>query len=464
MFNKETYIKRRNTLRSSIKSGLILILGNGETPRNYPQNFEHFRQDSTFLYYFGINAPDLVGVMDIDAATDCLYGNNYSIDDVIWMGDQPSVKELAASAGVSSTYSLRDLSTVVSMAIRNGRKIHFLTPYRAATLLQLKSLTGIHSAEIPNYVSAELTRAVVAQREIKSADEIVELDKAFNIGYEMHTLAMKMCEPYVYEREISGSIEGIALRKGNGVSFHNIVSHNGETLHNHNHSNQLDPNRMLLVDAGAESTLNYCSDNTRTIPVSGVFSNTQRDMYNVLVAAFEKALSLIKPGVTYLSVQRAVTDVMFTGLKDLGLMTGDVRDAVDNGAVALFMPHGLGHQLGLDVHDMENLGENFVGYDDKHERSTIPGFSSLRMGKMLRTGHVISVEPGIYFIPKLIEKWRREGICRSFINYNKLEEYMNFGGMRVEDCVVLQEKGSRCLGNKRIPYTVHQIEEYMKLK
>lgn len=462
MFTKEIYEQRRNSLRKRIKSGVIILTGNSEASRNYPDNYDHFRQDSTFLYYFGINAPNLVGVIDIDAATDCIYGNDYTIEDIIWMGDQPLVRQLAEKVGVNSTYSLRELDNVVGMAIRKGRKIHFLPPYRAATNLQLSALLGIKTPVIKNYVSQELVRAVVADREIKSSEEIAELDRAFNIGYEMHTLAMKMCEPNLCEREIAGAIEGVALRRGAGVSFHNIVSHNGQTLHNHSHANRLDANRLLLVDAGAETVLNYCSDNTRTMPVSGIYTTKQREMYEVLTSAFEFSISQLKAGVTYQNVQKGCFRVLAEGLSSLGLIKGDVVDAVECGTMSLFMPHGLGHQLGLDVHDMENFGENNVGYDEETERSSKFGFSSLRMGKRLRAGHVITVEPGLYFIPKLIEKWRNEGINRSFVNYELLEDYLDFGGMRVEDTFVIHEHGARMLGNKRIPYTATQIEEFMK--
>lgn len=461
MFKKEIYIKRREQLRKSLKGGIVLLPGNRESSRNYPDNWDRFRQDSTFLYYFGLNVPDLVGVIDLDASTECLYGNDYTIDDIIWMGDQPSTRELAESVGINSTYSLRELHSKVRIAIKGGKRVHILPPYRAESLLQIETLTGINHHDIKDYISTDLINAVVAQREIKCAEEIAELDRAFDIGYEMHTLAMKMCKPNVSEREIAGAIEGVALRKGDGVSFHSIVSHNGQTLHNHSHINNLDPSRILLVDAGAETMMNYCSDNTRAIPVAGKFSSVHRDLYSVLTASFEKALSLVKAGVVYLDVHRACATTMCEGLIDLGLIKGNLEDVVESGTFALFMPHGLGHQLGLDVHDMENFGENFVGYDNECVRSTTFGFSSLRMGKRLRVGHVVTVEPGIYFIPKLIEKWKRERINCSFINYDKLEDYYDVGGMRVEDTIVVQESGARILGHKRIPYRISDIEEYM---
>lgn len=461
MFDKEVYISRRNALRSKIKSGLVLILGNSEAPMNYPSNTYHFRQDSNFLYFFGLPHADFVGVLDVEADTDCLYGNDYSLDDIIWMGPQPTLKELAEQVGVQSTYSLRDLYITIQGAILKGRKIHFLPPYRGENVLLLESLLGIKSDRIKSYVSAELIRAVVSLREIKSPEEIEQIDHACDIGYEMHTTAMKMCRPGLMERDIAGAIEGVALSKGSGVSFHSIVSQNGETLHNHFHGNKLEAGRMLLMDAGAENVMNYCSDFTRTIPVSGRYTSLQKDVYNVLLSVFEKAMELIKPNVTYRSVHLDCAKVLSEGLISLGLMKGNAEDAVQNGAHALFMPHGLGHQLGLDVHDMEGLGEDFVGYDEEVERSTQFGLASLRMGRRLKKGHVITVEPGIYFIPALVEKWKKEKINVNFIDYDKVKEMYGFGGMRVEDDVVVTDTGKRILGKRRIPYTVEQIENIM---
>ena len=461
MFDKEVYISRRNALRSKIKSRLVLILGNSDAPMNYPSNTYHFRQDSNFLYFFRLPHADFVGVLDVEADTDCLYGNDYSLDDIIWMGPQPTLKELAEQVGVQSTYSLRDLYITIQGAILKGRKIHFLPPYRGENVLLLESLLGIKSDRVKSYVSAELIRAVVSLREIKSPEEIEQIDHACDIGYEMHTTAMKMCRPGLMERDIAGAIEGVALSKGSGVSFHSIVSQNGETLHNHFHGNKLEAGRMLLMDAGAENVMNYCSDFTRTIPVSGRYTSLQKDVYNVLLSVFEKAMELIKPNVTYKSVHLDCAKVLSEGLISLGLMKGNAEDAVQNGAHALFMPHGLGHQLGLDVHDMEGLGEDFVGYDEEVERSTQFGLASLRMGRRLKKGHVITVEPGIYFIPALVEKWKKEKINVNFIDYDKVKEMYGFGGMRVEDDVVVTDTGKRILGKRRIPYTVEQIENIM---
>lgn len=461
MFEAKTYIDRRNLLRKSVKSGIIVLLGNNEAPRNYPNNGYHFRQDSTFLYYFGLNHSGLVGVLDVEADTDCIYGNDYTIDDIIWMGDQPAISELATSVGVKKSYPLSELSKTVLSAIRRGRKIHFLPPYRLHNTVQIAQLQGIHTARVHDYVSKELIKAVVAQREIKSAAEIAEIEKACDIGYKMHVAAMKMCRVGIYELEIAGAIEGIALQFGNGVSFHSIVTQNGQTLHNHYHGNKLTDGRLMLCDAGAETLMNYCSDFTRTMPVNGKFTDKQKDIYNIVLAANIKAQKEAKPGVTYQNVHLAVARVMAEGLQQLGLIKGNIDDAVANGVVGLFMPHGLGHQLGLDVHDMEDFGENYVGYDDITTRSAQFGLGSLRMGKVLREGHVVTSEPGCYFVPALIKKWEREKINSSFINFQKVETFLDFGGVRLEDDILITAAGCRKLGKHHVPITVEEVEETM---
>ncbi|MEG1648748.1 MAG: aminopeptidase P family protein [Rikenellaceae bacterium] len=461
MFKKDVYTYRRNALRGNIKSGLVVILGNSEAPMNYPANGFHFMQDSTFTYFFGLDHPDYVGILDIDADTDCIYGNDPSVDDIIWTGHLPTLKDMALEVGINSTGSLPHLFNIIELAIKQGRRIHFLPPYRAEHTLLLEKLLGISSQNINNYISTELIRTVVALREIKSSEEIEEIHKACDIGYLMHTKAMEMCHSGRYEREIAGAIEGIALSKGKGVSFHNIVTQNGETLHNHYHGNKLEKGRLMLVDAGAWAVSGYCSDFSRTMPVDGKFSAVQKEVYNIMVASFEKAMELIKPGVFYKDVHLASCKVITEGLTAMGLMKGNADEAVAAGAHALFMPCGLGHQMGMDVHDMEGLGETYVGYDNEIERSAQFGLSNLRMGKRLRKGHVITVEPGIYFIPALLDKWEKEGINRSFINYDKVRAMLNFGGCRVEDDVLVTENGKQILGSKRIPYTTDQVEDYM---
>lgn len=458
MFSAQTYIDRRNKLRKNVKSGIIVLLGNAEAPRNYPSNGYHFRQDSTFLYYFGLDHADLVGVIDIEADTDCIYGNDYTIDDIIWMGEQPLINDLAAQVGVKKSYPMSELQRTVTSAIRKGRKVHFLPPYRLENAVKIASLQGIHTARVSDYSSKELIRAVVAQREIKSSEEIAQIEEACEIGYRMHTAAMKMCRPGIYEREIAGEIEGIALKYGSGVSFHSIVTQHGETLHNHYHGNKLEAGRLLLCDAGAETTMNYCSDFTRTIPITGKFTDKQKEIYNIVLAANQKSQECARAGITYQSVHMEAVKVMAEGLHALGLIKGNIEEALAAGVTGLFMPHGLGHQMGLDVHDMEDFGENYVGYDDITTRSTQFGLGSLRMGKTLREGHVVTTEPGCYFVPALIRKWEREHINSAFINFQKLEQYMDFGGVRIEDDILITANGCRKLGKHHVPTTVDEVE------
>lgn len=464
MFSKEIYLKRRETLRGKIKSGIILMLGNGEVPYNYPNNGYYFRQDSTFLYYFGLNHADYVGVMDIDAATDCIYGDDYSLDSIIWMGNVPTVKEQAKEVGVSATASLSELGKMIGTAIKQGRKIHFLPPYRAETVLQLNKYLGIDPERIKQYVSEDLIKAVVSMREHKSPEEIEDMVRACDIGYEMHTAAMRTCHVGGTERDIAGLIEGIAKQKGSGVSFHCIVSQHGETLHNHEHDGILEDGRLLLVDAGAESLMNYCSDFTRTMPVNGKFTTQQKDVYEIVQKAFETGISMVKPGIMFKEVHLAAAKIIAEGLIDLGFMRGNADDAVANGAHAMFFPTGLGHTIGLDVHEMEGLGENYVGYNFEVERSSQFGLCNLRMAKRLEAGHVVTVEPGIYFVPQLTETWAKQNINNSFIDFDKVRTMYNFGGIRIEDCVLATKEGYRILGNKRIPFSVKDVENYMQNK
>lgn len=461
MFKKEIYIDRRNVLRKSVKSGLIVLMGNMDAQYNYADNVYHFRQDSSFLYYFGLQREEFVGVLDVDAANDRLFGDDYSLDSAVWMGNKPSVREQAESVGVTATGNMHDLAILIERAIKAGRKIHFLPQYRGDNKILLSQLLGVAVERLPQYESEELIRAVVAQRVVKSTDEIAEMERACDIGYEMHTTAMRMCRPGMTEREISGAIEGVALKRGAGVSFHNIVSQHGEILHNHDASGILEAGRMLLVDAGAETTMNYCSDFTRTFPVSGKFTPIQKDIFEIVQHAFETGINMVKPDVMFRDVHLAAAKVIAQGLTDMGIMKGNVDDAVLNGAHAMFFPTGLGHHIGLDVHDMEGLGENFVGYGYEAERSTQFGLSRLRMAKNLKEGHVMTVEPGIYFIPILVAKWENEGVNKNYINFDKVREMLGFGGVRIEDDVLVTKSGHRVLGSKRIPYTVKTIEDFM---
>lgn len=461
MFDSIIYQKRRQALREKIQSGIILLLGNNEAPANYPDNTYKYRQDSSFIYFFGQSHPGYAGIIDADNGEDYFFGDDVDMDDIIWMGPQPSIKELAVQVGASKSFPTDKLKDFIGKAISQRRKIHFLPPYRHDTMMQLEDLTGIRASMTRSHASVELIKAIVSLRSVKEACEIAEIDKACNVGYEMHTAAMRLCKPGVSEQYIAGILEGIAASYGRMVSFATILTQHGETLHNHDHSQLLQEGRLMLTDAGAELMSYYCSDHTRTVPVGGKFTSRQRDVYNIVLACHDKALELAKPGITYKSVHLEVCKVLAQGLKDLNLMKGDIDDAVAAGAHALFLPHGLGHMMGLDVHDMENLGQNYVGFDDEVQPSTQFGLSALRMGRRLQEGFVITDEPGCYFIPALIDKWRTEKQHTDFLNFDEIEKFKDFGGIRLEDDILITPEGSRFTGEKRIPITVEEVEAIM---
>ena len=460
MFSKETYIARREQLRKDVKHGLIIIQGNSEASFNYPNNTYAFRQDSTFLYFFGLQREDLIGVLDCDSGEDWIFANDYDLDDIIWMGNLPSVKELAASVGVANSAPKAALKDVVNKTIGAGRKVHYLPPYRTKNQIELSSLLGIAIDHLNRYASLELIHACVKQRSIKSAEEIVEIEKAIATAYEMHTTAMKMAMPGRYEYELAGAMEGIALAHGGPVSFPIIMTINGQTLHNHNHSHELKVGRMLVMDAGCETPMHYCSDITRSVPVGGKFDQRQKDIYEIVLAANMEVINLVKPGITYKEVHTQMSKVLAQGYKDLNILKGNVDDIVANGAHSILMPLGLGHMMGLDVHDMENYGEINVGYDDETIRSEQFGLGFLRLGRKLQEGFVMTDEPGCYFIPALIDQWRKDGTNAQFINFDELEKYKDFGGIRIEDDLLVTATGCKVLG-KPIPKTVAEIEETM---
>jgi Xaa-Pro aminopeptidase len=457
MFKTEVYVKRREELQKKIKSGLALFIGNNEAPMNYPANTYHFRQDSDFLYFFGLDIPGLTGMIDFDSGKEWVFGNDFDLDDIIWMGPQPTVKELALKCGVQSTAPLSKLEETISAALSKKRKIHFLPPCRGETKMTLGSLLKENPCTMKTLASAELIKAVVSMRSIKEKAEIEEIERAVEIAYEMHVTAMKMCRKGVREQEIFGTMEGLALMKGAGTSFPIILSINGQTLHNHAHGNVLEKGKMMVADAGAESKLHYASDITRTTPVGGKFSRQQKDIYEIVLKANTEAIASAGPGMSNLELHMKACKIIATGMKELGIMKGDTDEAVAAGAHALFMPHGLGHMMGLDVHDMESLGEDYVGYDDKVKRSSQFGLAFLRFALPFRPGHVFTVEPGCYFIPELIARWKGENKFSEFINWTKIEPYMLIGGVRIEDNVLITEKGHKLLG-KPIPKTVKDVE------
>jgi len=458
MFSADVYIERRKRLRTDVQSGLILFLGNEESPMNYADNQYPFRQDSSFLYFFGLDCPGLTAVIDVDQGAECMFGDDLTVDDIVWTGPQPALEEKCRKTGISETAGLDELPEVLNKAVKQGRKIHFLPQYRPENVLKIQQLLGIAPSAITGHVSEPLIRAVVAQRSIKSEQEISQIEAALDISYEMQTLAMKMSKPGVYERQVASAMEAVVLSRGSALSFPTIFSIHGETLHNHHYGNQMQAGDMAVNDSGAESPLHYASDITRTVPVSGKFSQRQKEIYAIVLNAQEKAIEAVKPGVEFRDIHLLACRALASGLKDLGLMKGDIEQAVQAGAHTLFFQCGLGHMLGLDVHDMEGLGEEYVGYTDSIKRNPEFGFKSLRLAKALEHGFVITVEPGIYFIPELIDQWKAKQKNSQYVNYGLLERYRDFGGIRIEDDVLVTQAGHRVLGRK-IPKTINDVED-----
>jgi len=461
MFPSAIYSERRKKLRAELSGGIVLFLGNSDVAFNYPANGYTFRQDSNFSYFFGLDQPDLAGLLDLDEGNDIIFGNDVDISDIIWMGKQPLIADQAAQVGVSMSFPLNDLAGYIGNVMAKGRKIHFVYTYRADTRVQLAGLLKMDHLKVHDHVSEDLMRAIVKLRMIKEPIEVKEIEAMIDVAYIMHTTAMKMAKPGVIERQIAGTVEGIALANAGPVSFPAIVTVNGQTLHNHHHGNVLSEGRMLVIDAGCENDLHYASDITRTVPVGGKFSQRQREIYEIVLKANLEATKAVKPGVPFRDIHLLAATVITRGLTALGIMKGDPEAAVANGAHTLFFPHGLGHPLGLDVHDLEGIGENYVGYDSEIQRSKEFGLGFLRFGRRLQTGFVMTIEPGIYFIPELIEIWKNENKNAGFINYDKVLTYLDFGGIRIEDDVLVTADGVRVLGQP-IPKTVEEIEGIMK--
>ena len=463
MFSKETYVNRRTELKKLVKSGVIILFGNNESPANFPANgYYPFRQDSSFLYYFGLQRDGLVGVIDIDNDTETLVGDDIDIDDIVWYGSVNSVSNMAESCGVKNSAPMKQLQVICNNALRDKRQVHFLPPYRHDTMIQIFDLLGIHPNQQREQASLELINAVVKQRSTKSQLEIEEIERACAVGYKMHTTAMRLTKPGVTEKFVGGQVDGIANSYGSMTSFPTIFTQHGEIMHGNPSMAVLESGRLALCDCGAETMEHYCSDNTRTFPVNGKFTQRQLEIYSIVVDCHDLALSLAKPGVKYFDVHLGVCRLMTDRLKELGLMKGDTEAAVRAGAHAMFLPHGLGHMMGMDVHDMEGLGQIHVGFDEE-TRPNLEQFGTncLRMGRKLEEGFVITDEPGIYFIPALIDEWRAKGLHTDFINYEKLETYKDFGGIRIEDDLLITKDGCRFLGKERIPYHPKDVEEIM---
>jgi Xaa-Pro aminopeptidase len=462
MFDAKTYSKRRDLLRKQVGSGLILFPGNVESPMNYAANTYHFRQDSSFLYFFGLDSAGLAAVVDVDERRDTIFGDDIDIEDIIWMGHLPTLKKRAAEVGVKSTAPAKDLPSCLAEAVAKGRPVHFLPPYRAEHLLTLERLLGIKPEEAKARASRTLIQAVVAQRSVKTEAEIAEIEKALLTTYKMYAAGMRMAQPGVFEKDIAGRIDGIAITAAGATAFPTILTKNGQILHNHAHGNKLKKGDLVVIDSGAQSEMLYAADITRTVPVGGRFSPLQREVYDIVLETQETAIRSIAPGVPFKQVHLRAAKTIATGLRAMGLMKGDADEAVHHGAHALFFPHGLGHMLGLDVHDMENLGENYVGYDETVERSKQFGLAYLRLAKELRPGYVVTVEPGLYFIPALIEKWKGEKKFPEFIAYEKLERFKTFGGIRIEDDILVTKDGAKVLG-KAIPKTPAKVEAAVRI-
>ena len=456
MFSADTYQKRRDILKKNMGSGLLLFLGNNESPINFQDNSYRFRQDSSFLYFFGISQPGLTALIDVENDREIIFGDELSIDMIVWMGNQPTIANLAAKAGIKEVRSTNELTKYMQQALSRKVAIHFLPPYRPDNMWLLHRLFGYHQDEMKKLASLDLVKAVIRQREIKMPEELVEIERAVDISVDMHVAAIKSAKPGMMEAEIAGIMHEVALAAGGDIAFPIIATINGQTLHNHYHGNRIKDGDLFLCDAGAETAMGYAGDISSTFPVSKTFSSRQKEIYEITLSAHEAALNELKPGIPFKEVHFTSAKKIVEGLKHMGMMKGDTGLAVENGAHALFFPCGTGHMMGLDVHDMEDLGEEYVGYDGQ-PKSTQFGLKSLRLGKALKPGHVVTIEPGIYFIPELIDLWRKEGINKDFLNFEKINQYRDFGGIRNEEDVVITDNGYRILG-KPCPKSINEIE------
>ncbi|MDR0266343.1 MAG: aminopeptidase P N-terminal domain-containing protein [Sphingobacterium sp.] len=457
MFKKEIYLNRRNHLLSTFSSGKILLLGNIENPINFEHNTYPFRQDSSFLYYIGIKSPRLAAILDIEQGETILFGDEMTIDDIVWMGQQQTLAEKADLSGISKVLPFNQLFDYLHKETQET--IHYLPPYQSHNKLLLEQLTGRSANQLQPSVA--LIEAVVAQRSIKSAEEISELEKAVDVAVDMHRLAMRMTKPDRYEYQISNAMQHFVQDQGTSFSYPPIVTKRGEILHNHMQFHQLYEGDLLLNDSGVETAMGYASDLTRTFPVGRRFTALQEEIYQIVLHAFKSAEQLLASGIRFKDIHLKACEALVDGLIQTGFMKGNAQDAVMNHAHALFFQCGLGHMLGLDVHDMEDLGEQYVGYTEAEPKDTKTfGIKSLRLGKKLEAGHVLTVEPGIYIIPELTQLWEQQNLHRDFINYDFLKKHLDFGGVRIEDNYLIETDGYRRLGK----YLEREIQEIYQLK
>ena len=457
MFKPSIYSNRRSRLFQQLNSGVVLLLGNELSPMNCRDNVYPFRQDSSFSYFFGVDLPHMAAILDLDKGESTLFGDDPKIEDIVWTGPQPSLAAWGEKSGVAQVMLYEKLSETIAGFLQKGRKIHLLPPYRPENRIQLSKLLSCNLEAVDHFVSVPLIQAVVAQRAIKSAAEIMDMERAVNTTGKMHVAAMQHARAGMVEAELAGLVEGIAVGGGGQLSYPVILTVNGQTLHNHHHHNVLQNGQLVLGDFGAETALHYAGDITRTFPVDQKFTNKQKEIYEIVLKAEVDVIQALKPGIRFLDMHKMAARIISNGLKDLGIMKGNPDEAVEAGAHALFFPHGLGHMIGLDVHDMEDLGEDYVGYADELTRDPRFGYKSLRLARTLEPGYVLTVEPGIYFIPELIQAWRGEGKFKDFINYEALDNYMDFSGIRIEDNILITETGHRILGDP-IPKTVAEVE------
>jgi len=462
MFGIDVYKERRNELKKAVGYGLILFLGNEEVGMNYKDNTYHFRQDSSFLYFFGLDKPGLAAIINVDEDNEIIIGNEPTIDDIVWMGTQPSLTEIAAQTGISKVAESKSLVGLIKKALTSGQIVHYLPAYRSDSFIKLSEALEISVEQVREGASVKLIKAVIAQRAYKSELEVSEIDKAVNISNEMHMAAIRYSRENVTEKYVAGIVEGIALSAGGNIAYPVIYTVNGQTLHNHPTSNILKKGQLVLCDCGAETAMHYAGDLTRTFPVDQKFSSLQKEVYEIVLKAEQAAANVLKPGIRFLEVHKLACEHLVDGLKQLGLMKGDVKDAVNEGAHTLFFQCGLGHMMGLDVHDMEDLGEQYVGYSEGMVKSKEFGLKSLRLGRELEAGFVLTVEPGLYFIPELMDIWKAQGKLRDFINYDKLDAFRSFGGARVEENFLITENGYQLLGDPLIK-SVADIEGLIRM-